>query len=154
MRLYWVHHVWGLNVLLFMVLNWWILFRWSSQSEWTFFIFLFLLLSPTISFLLSVLLFPEPIEDGIDMKQHFYANRRWFFILASLLAPIDALDTLFKGWDHFVAQGPLYIVTLLIVFILSLIGAFTDSEKYHSSFAIFFLAYLLAFIGINLRVLA
>ena len=54
MRLYWVHLVWGLNVFLYMVLNWWILFRWDAQQEWTFFLSLFLLLTPTISFLLSV----------------------------------------------------------------------------------------------------
>ena len=128
-------------------------FRWRTQSEWTFFIFLFVLLSPTVCFLLSILLFPDPIEDGIDLKAHYYANRRWFFVLAALLAPIDALDTLLKGWAHFVTQGPLYLLTLSIVLVMSLIAAFTTNERYHSFFSVFFLAYLLMFIGINLRVL-
>ena len=91
--------------------------------------------------------------DGMDLKRHFYANQRWFFVLAALLLPIDGFDTLLKGWDHFVAQGSLYILTLHILFILSLSAAYIKSEKYHSFFAIFFLLYLLAFIGINLRVL-
>ena len=152
-HLYWVHLLWAFNLFLFMVLSWWILFRWRVQSEWTFFIFLFVLLSPTVTFLLSVILFPDEMEDHIDLKQHFYANRRWYFTLAALLAPIDAADTLLKGWDHFVAQGPVYLLTLSLVFVLSLIASFTRNEKYHSFFAVFFLLYILAFISINLLVL-
>ena len=81
-----------------MALNWWILFRWHTQSEWNFFLFLFILLSPTVEFLLAVLLFPEPLEHGTDFKQHFYSNHRWFFVLAALLPPLDAADTLLKGY--------------------------------------------------------
>jgi hypothetical protein len=151
--LYWVHLVWAGNLFLFLVLNWWILFRWHSQAEWTFFLFLFVLLSPTIAFLLAVLLFPEPLEDGLNLKHYFYANHRWFFILAALLAPIDGIDTLLKGWDHFLAQGPIYILTLVLVLGLSAVAAMTRNERYHAGFALFFLAYLLTFITINLRVL-
>jgi hypothetical protein len=151
--LYWVHLVWALNVFLFLVLNWWILYRWHTQAAWTFFLFLFVLLSPTVSFLLSMLLFPDPLGAGTDLKQHFYANHRWFFLLAALLAPIDAIDTLLKGLAHFYAQGPLYVVTLLIVFVFSLIAAFTRRERFHKFFAVFFLIYILVFIGINLRLL-
>jgi hypothetical protein len=151
--IYWVHLVWSLNVFLYQVLNWWILFRWQRQEQWTFFLFLFVLLSPTITFLLSVLLFPDRLEDGIDLKQHFYANHRWFFALAALLAPIDAIDTLLKGRAHFAAQGPLYIVTLLFVFGGTVAAASTKRERFHALFSVFFLVYLLAFIGINLRLL-
>jgi hypothetical protein len=151
--LYGVHLVWALNLFLFLVLNWWILFRWRLQGEWTFFLFLFVLLSPTVGFLLAVLLFPEPMEDGLNLKHYYYANHRWFFGLAALLAPIDALDTLLKGWDHFVAQGPLYLLTLALVLILSLIAATTRNERYHAFFAVFFLAYISLFISVNLRVL-
>jgi hypothetical protein len=153
LRLYWIHLMWTLNVFLYLVLNWWILFRWQAQSQWTFFLFLFVLLSPTVAFLLSVLLFPEPFGEGADLKQHFFANHHWFFVLGALLAPIDAMDTLLKGVAHFVAQGPLYILTIAILFLLNLCAAWTKREEYHAFFAIFFLVYILAFIGINLRVL-
>lgn len=150
---YWVHAVWGMNVLLWLLLDWWILYRWHNQAQWTFFLFLFVLVSPVIAFLLSVLLFPEPVEDGLDFKAHFYANRRWFFGLAALLPPLDAVDTLLKGLAHFQAQGPLYVFTLLITFVLSIVGASTRRERFHSFYAVFFLGYILAFIGINLRLL-
>lgn len=151
--LYWVHHLWALNVFVYLVMNWWILFRWHSQQQWTFFLFLFVLLSPTIAFLLSVLLFHDSMEQGIDFKAHYYSNQRWFFGLAALLPPIDAVDTLLKGTAHFAAQGPIYPITLLIIFGLSVAAALTRNERFHAYFAGFFLIYLLAFISINLQVL-
>lgn len=153
-RIYWIHLLWALNVFLYLVLIWWILYRWQSQKEWTFFLFLFVLFSPTVAFLESVLLFPDAVEIGIDFKTHFFANHRWFFRLAALLPLIDAVDTLLKGWDHFLAQGLIYPVTIAILFVLSAVGAFTDRERFHAFYAVFFLIYILFFIGINLRTLA
>jgi hypothetical protein len=152
-RIYWVHLLWTLNVFLFLVLNWWILFRWSSQHEWSFFLFLFVLLSPTVAYLLTVLLMPDPFEDGLDLKQHFFDNHRWFFTLAAFLPIIDAMDTLLKGWGHFIAQGPLYIITIVLLFALNVVAISIHRERFHVFFAIFFLVYILAFIAINLRVL-
>lgn len=152
-RIYWVHLVWIVNVLLWLLLNWWILYRWRTFEQWSFFLFLFVLVSPVVAFLLSVLLVPDPLESGADLKQHYYANHRWFFVLAALLPVVDAVDTLLKGWAHFSAQGPLYIVTLSLIFVLSVIGAATRRERFHGGFGLFFLVYMLAFISINLRVL-
>jgi hypothetical protein len=101
-----------------------------------------------------VLLFSDSFGQDIDFKQHFIANHRWFFILAALLPPLDALDTLFKGWDHFLAQGLLYPATLLILFVFSVVGALTKHERFHAFYAVFFFIYILLFIGINLSTLA
>ena len=150
---YWVHLLWMANVLLWLLLNWWILYRWRAFEQWNFFLFLFVLVSPTIGFLLSVLLIPEPLGSGLDLKRHFYQNTRWFFSLAALLPPLDAVDTLLKGQAHFAAQGPFYVITLSLVFVLCLIGALTKNERFHAAFAVFFLLYLLAFISVNLLLL-
>ena len=152
-KLYWVHLLWALNLLLFVVLEWWILYRWRNQTDWNFYLYAFLLLSPAISFLLSVILFPST-TDKLDFKEHFYRNRAWFFSIAALLPPLDAADTLLKGYAHFQAQGPLYVVFLSIVFVLTLLGAIIQNERYHKLFSIFFLAYMLTFIGVNLNILA
>jgi hypothetical protein len=148
-----VHLLWALNVLLFIVLQWWILFRWREQNDWNYFLFGFLLLSPAISFLLAAILFPAS-SPQTDFKSHFYSNRRWFFGLAALLPPLDASDTLLKGYEHFKAQGTVYPVFLCIVFALTLTGAIVKREWYHRFFSVFFFAYLLAFIFINLNALA
>ncbi len=152
--LYWVHLIWTLNVFIYLVLNGWILFRWQGQQEWNFFLFSFLLLSPTITFLLSVILYPDITNQTIDYKTNFYVNSRWFFIIAAILPPLDLIDTLLKGYSHFLAQGPLYIITIILIFILSLIAAYTKNERFHKIYAVFFLIYLLIFISINLSILA
>jgi hypothetical protein len=151
-RLYWVQLLWALNLLLFMVLEWWILFRWRDYQDWNYFLFLFLLMSPSISFLLSVILFPSNTEKT-DFKQIFYGNRRWFFSMAALLMPLDAADTLLKGYAHFQAQGVIYPVSLSTVFALTVLGAIWKNETYHKCFAIIFLLYVVGFILINLNVL-
>ena len=151
---YWVHLMWALNLFLYLLRsNLGILFRWHTRTEWNFFIFLFVLLSPTIGFLMSVLLFPEPMEEGINLKQHYYANHRWFFTLGSLLALLDAVDTYLKGWEHFVAQGVTYRI-------LPHPHVHADHHRSaHQKRAIppllrgLLLLYLLLFIYINLNVL-
>ena len=136
-----------------MMLNWWILFRWQNQPEWNYFLFLFVLFSPIVCFLLTILLFPNHTEECCDMRNYFTENRRWFFLLAALLTPIDAGDTQHKGAAHFTAQDLIYIFTIALICALCVIGAYTKNEKYHKFFAVFFLAYILGYITINLRVL-
>ena len=153
MRLYWVHLLWAFNVFRYHVLNWWILYRWHTQQQWTFFLFLFVLLSPAVTFLLAVLLFPDPLRDDADLRAHFFDNHRAFFLLGALLLPLDAIDTLLKGIEHFLAQGSIYVMTLTLIFGLSLIAAATRNPRYHAFFAVFFLLYMSLFIGVNLLVL-
>src|SRR6267154_41952 len=114
-RIYWVHAVWIVNVFLYLVIAWWLFYRWRNQQLWTFFLFVFVLISPTILYLAAVLLFPRegsPVEST-NYKTHFYANHRAFFILMALFAPVDLIDTLLKGVPHFLAQGPQYIASLV-----------------------------------------
>jgi len=152
-RLYWVHLMWVANLFLFLSLQWWILFRWASWTSWNFFLFVFLIASPTVGFLLCVMLFHEPLSEHADFKQHFYGNHRWFFSLGALLPPLDFIDTLWKGYSHLVAQGFIYPITLTLVTSLSIVGAITANEKYHKFFAVFFFVYLTAFVAMNLNVL-
>jgi hypothetical protein len=66
---------------------------------------------------------------------------------------LDLIDTSLKGYAHLVAQGPLYIVTIAMIFALSTVAAITRNETYHKVFAGFFLVYIVAFIYIHLNVL-
>jgi hypothetical protein len=152
-RIYWVHALWIGNVFLWLLLNWWILYRWRAFEDWSFYLFLFVLISPVLGYLLTVLLVPERLEPGLDMKRHFYANHRGFFALAALLPPVDAIDTFLKGREHFAAQGTIYVVTLALVFGLCVVGSLTKDERFHAVSSVFLLVYLLAFITINLRLL-
>jgi hypothetical protein len=140
-RIYWVHAIWIVNVFLYLVIAWWIFYRWRDQQPWTFFLFVFVLISPTILYLTSLLLFPrEGDMDGVvDYKTHYYANHRAFFILFALFAPVDIVDSLLKGVPHFLQLGPQYIVISLLYFVGITTAAITRNERYHQVYAIFFL---------------
>src|SRR5215831_8926072 len=128
-RIYWVHAIWIFN-------------RWRDQQPWTFLLFVFVLISPTILYLASLLLFPREtdVDLGIDYKTHYYANHRAFFILFCLFVPVDVVDSLLKGVPHFLALGPAYFVSNLLYFAGLTTAAITRNERYHEFYAVFFLA--------------
>jgi hypothetical protein len=87
---------------------WWIFYRWRNQQPWTFFLFIFVLISPTILYLASIILFPpeSALDEFVDYKTHYYSNHRAFFALFGLFTPVDFLDSLLKGIPHFLELGP------------------------------------------------
>jgi zinc transporter ZupT len=82
-RLYWVHAVWVVNLFLYLVVVWWIFYRWRNQQPLTFFRFIFVLISPAILYLASIVLFPpeSSLDDFVNYKTQYYSNYRVFFIL-------------------------------------------------------------------------
>ena len=146
-RLYWIHAVWILNLFNFLVIAWWIFYRWRSHGPWTYFLFLFVLISPTILYLAAVVLFPpeRTLESAEhDYRKHFYANRRSFFLLFLVWVPVDVADTLLKGTAHFFELGPAYIASALIMTTGFSIAAFTKNERFHACFAIYFVCHTIA----------
>ena len=141
-HIYWVHAIWIVNLFLYLVVAWWIFYRWRNQQPWTFFLFIFVLISPTILYLASLLLFPREgdVDLAIDYKTHFYANHRAFFILFALFTPVDIVDSLLKGIPHFSALGPQYFVSTLLYFAGLTTAAITRNERYHQFYAVFFFA--------------
>ncbi|MEY2480747.1 MAG: hypothetical protein QOI04_1674 [Verrucomicrobiota bacterium] len=139
-RIYWVHIVWVVNLFLYLVVAWWIFYRWRNQQPWTFFLFIFVLISPTILYLASLILFPpeSQLDEVIDYKTHYYANHRVFFILFALFTPIDIVDSLLKGIPHFLQLGPIYIISAMMYFTGMAIAALTRNERYHQVYAIWF----------------
>jgi len=107
-RIYWVHVIWIVNLFVYLVIAWWIFYRWRDQQPWNFYLFLFVLISPTILYLASLLLFPREsdVDTAIDYKAHYYANHRAFFILFALFIPVDIVDSLLKGVSTLCWPGP------------------------------------------------
>ena len=140
-RLYWVHAVWVVNLFLYLVVAWWIFYRWRNEQPWTFFLFIFVLISPTILYLASIILFPPESapNEFVDYKTHYYSNHRAFFVLFALFTPVDFLDTLLKGIPHFLALGPLYFISGGLFFAGLATAAMTRNERYHQCYALIFL---------------
>ncbi len=107
---YWVHSLWMVNVLMTVIITWWVQYRWRNIEQWSLFLVLWLLVAPITLYLASALLFPneqegEPIKDW---RQHYYEHHRGIFVLIGMNFAIDIVDTLLKGWEHFRSLGPLY----------------------------------------------
>jgi hypothetical protein len=140
-HIYWVHVIWIINLFLYLVVEWWIFYRWRNQQAWTFLLFIFVLIGPTLLYLASILLFPREAvaDESVDYKTHYYANHRAFFIIFGLYGPVDVVDTLLKGVPHFLEQGPPYVVSTILFVTGMTIAAITRNERYHEYYAIFFL---------------
>src|SRR5262249_37174575 len=138
--IYWVHVIWIVNLFIYLVVAWWIFYRWRNQEKWTFFLFVFVLISPTILFLASMLLFPREgsIDDSVDYKTHYYANHRAFFAIFSMFTVVDIADTLLKGLPHFLELGAPYIISNVLYFAGMVTAAVTRNERYHKFYALFF----------------
>jgi hypothetical protein len=123
------------------VIAWWVFYRWRDQQPWNFYLFLFVLISPTILYLASLLLFPREsdVDTAIDYKSHYYANHRAFFILFALFVPVDFVDSLLKGVAHFLSLGPAYFFSGVLYFTGLMTAAITRNERYHHFYAVFFL---------------
>jgi hypothetical protein len=140
-RLYWVHIVWVANLFLYLVVAWWIFYRWRNQQPWTFFLFIFVLISPTILYLASIVLFPpeSALDEFVNYKTHYYSDHRVFFILFALFMSVDFVDTLLKGIPHLLALGPQYFISNTLFFGGLVAAAITRKERYHQWYAIIFL---------------
>jgi hypothetical protein len=140
-HIYWVHVVWIVNVFIYLVVAWWVFYRWRNQQPWTFLLFVFVLISPTILYLAALLLFPREgaADESINYKMHFYANHRAFFIILALYGPVDVLDSLLKGVRHFLDLGPPYMISMTFFLTGVTTAAITRNERYHEFYALFFL---------------
>ena len=155
-RIYWVHVIWIVNLFIYLVVAWWIFYRWRNQQSWNFYLFVFVLISPTILYLASMLLFPREssVDELVDYKTHYYANHRAFFVIFSLFTVVDVADTLLKGIPHFLELGKLYIISSVLYFSGMVTAAITQNERYHQFYAIFFLVQTIVISFLLFQILA
>ncbi len=113
---YWVHTLWMVNVLLTVIITWWVQYRWRNAPHWTLLLFLWLLVAPLILYLVTALLFPTNQDDVVvtNWREHYYANNRKIFVLFGLTFAIDLVDTLLKGTVYFWSLGPIYYGSMLL----------------------------------------
>ncbi|HNV83764.1 MAG TPA: hypothetical protein PLF92_05725 [Arenimonas sp.] len=124
---------WAAILLVTHVQTWWSMFTLREQEEWTFLEFWFVLLPPIILYLLSILVLPGATSTGMNLRESYYAQRRWFFglLMALLLASISK-DIVLTGSLPEAAN----LVFHTLLFVLSGIALFSEREAFHK-----FLAY-------------
>jgi hypothetical protein len=105
---------WSIFVGTLVLVNWWMLFRWSDHSDWRFHEFLYLVAWSTVHYLMAVSLYPYKFltEYSEELQRKF--------LLASVLSTcaLDVgekivLGNLFEPWYYLIMI--LYIVVLTVL---------------------------------------
>ncbi len=144
-KVYWIHLAWVAATFLRAIFWWWFEFQFSAVAEWTFSLYFFVLTYALLIYLWCALLFPRDLAGYDGYKDYFYSRRKWFFGVGLAAVLADVADTLFKGVDHFVALGALYIGLQALWTVLFLIALRTRNEKFHACFVLIAIASLLIY---------
>ena len=91
-----VHVIWTATILLWLISYWWFTFSFASIAQWTIPLFLFVLIYGALIFFLIALLYPDNLDPGMDLFEHFVETRRWFFGTFIALGVVDLADVWIK----------------------------------------------------------
>ncbi|MGI8821559.1 MAG: hypothetical protein ACR2ID_11935 [Chthoniobacterales bacterium] len=90
-RRFWPSEVWAAILLLICTQTWWAMFGLRNRHDWQFDDFMVLLAQTITLYLAAGLVFPDfPPGEAVDLRQHYFAQRRPFFglILLTILISI------------------------------------------------------------------
>jgi len=91
-RRYWPVEVWAMILLLVSTQTWWAMFGLRSRHDWTFDQFAVVLAQTILLYMLCGLVFPDmPRDVNIDLREHYFAQRRRIFGFGVISAVVSIL---------------------------------------------------------------
>jgi hypothetical protein len=91
-RIYWPVIAWAILILLACFQSWWAMFRMRARHDWTFPQFGIVLLQTIVTYMLAGLVLPDLFgESVVDLKENFYAHRRWFFAFGFVAVAVSVI---------------------------------------------------------------
>lgn len=144
---HWVHSLWALNVLIYVVSLWWALFAWNQLSEWNYFLFLFIVLYAIVLYLLTDVLYPDQITPGLDLEAHFIKHRTPFFWLLLIAVLIDIPETIMKDQAGLRPIPTSYWVLHVVWMIIPPVGLLTANRRVHAMLPTVFLLAMAVYVG-------
>ena len=147
--LFWVHSLWAINVLIYIVIIWWGMFWWSSQQEWSFFQFLLLVLYAIALFFSASLLFPWEFPNDFDFEVHFFETRPWFFSVMTVAWCIDVPETVLKSTGGMRDLPEAYIALVIVNILLLALAAAWPNKTYHKFAAIFWPVFTVGYLSLT-----
>ncbi|MDX1396179.1 MAG: hypothetical protein R3195_17495 [Gemmatimonadota bacterium] len=148
-RLDWIHLTWVAHILSWIVFFWWYSYAWTEQFEWRLLVFIFLILYAVLMYLMCVILMPSDLDRVSDFGDYFMSLRRWFFAGFILLILLDYADTAAKGLDNLLGLGMPYVSMRTFLMVGAVVGAGTDSRRYHGPFALVGFVWTFLFFWLN-----
>ena len=144
----WIHFLWTINVLVWLIACWWFSFALATVDAWTPQLLLFVLAYGALIYFLLALLYPDQVENGADLFTYFTKNRKWFFGALILLGVMDLIDAVVKSNVTDSAGPPLPAYALFMsVWITPAIAAlFVENKIFHAIYSIAFFCALVGYV--------
>jgi hypothetical protein len=121
--------LWGLFLLLFSGWEWWLISRWRAHDSWTFALYFFISIRPSLLYFATHILIPDFAELGrVDLKTHFEKAVRWVGVLFAIVVMLGFVDTALKGTDYFINLLPRQLTISGTAILLSLAAARVKSK--------------------------
>ena len=131
--------MWTLNVLLILLLNWWVLFLWVDHTAWSFDIYLLLIGWGIALYMLAVILYPPDIKRDDSYEQIFEQNRTWLFGAFIVFVALDVAQTAVRGQ---LLEPKIYLPFVLHYAALAAVGIPVSNKRYQTFLAWYFLVTL------------
>jgi hypothetical protein len=141
MKPWWVHLLWVALMLFTAVFFWWFEYQYHTVQQWTFGLYLLILIYAFNLYVAAALLFPFDQGDFTSYEDYFFAKRTWFLGLFIIAQVLDVIDTAMKGARHFSDFGATYLIAEGFFVALALVGIKTANRTYHAILALMVVAY-------------
>jgi hypothetical protein len=130
--------------LLIAIQDWWASFSMHQQANWNFLALLTIVLQATSVYMLAALVLPDAKgENTVDLREHYFAHRHWFFgaLLGSVVFSLLKELTLYGRLPH-----PLDLGFQLAFGLIAIIAMLQRREWFHKFLApvsaVLFLLYI------------
>jgi len=144
-KLYLPTVIWAGLTLLIAIQMWWASFGLRTRGNWTFLAFIVIVLQAISVYMASAVVLPNITGDSfVDLRDHYFAHRRWFFgfMLASIVFSA-AKELALNGHLPGRRNGEFHVIFCLV----ALVAAITRREWIHKllapAFGLLFLLYII-----------
>jgi hypothetical protein len=139
-----------------LVMFWWWEFRFfSTVSDWTMGLYLFLIGYAVTLFLLQAVLVPRTWDGVVSLKTYFLERRAWFYGLLLCATMVDMFDSYLKGgFEYILELGLINSAFAAVTLPVVVIGVMTTNIRFHNVMGVIFLGWQLGIAFINLNTLA
>ncbi len=145
-----LHLLWTINVLLILLLNWWVLFLWVDFADWSFDLYLLLIGWGVALYMLAVVLYPPDIRGDESYAEVFERNRTWLFGIFIGFIALDIGQTAVRGQ---LFDPPVFLPYVLHYVVLSGLGMAIRDRRYQLFYAWWTLSTLIAWSLVARRLL-
>ena len=85
-KLYWLHSLWVLLLIVLHANMWWSFWALRGVADWTYVIFVYVLIGPATLVIASHMVIPELIDSRIDNERYYFDTSPLFFGILTLAA--------------------------------------------------------------------